>query len=124
MTASHRLGAATGLCGAVLILTGSVVLAQRARPPAPPAPDNATCLACHEDPSLVSATGKRLSVEDKKFGASIHGTLGMACVDCHADLKSTADFPHPEKLAKVDCSGCHAGDRKSTRLNSSYGYIS
>jgi len=31
----------------------------------------------------------------------------MACVDCHADLKTTVDFPHGEKLARVDCATCH-----------------
>ncbi len=39
------------------------------------------------------------------FGKSIHGPL--ACTDCHADL-ATAELPHAEKLAAVDCSTCHA----------------
>jgi hypothetical protein len=39
------------------------------------------------------------------FGKSIHGQ--MACVDCHADLAQTAEFPHPEKLQRVSCATCH-----------------
>jgi hypothetical protein len=39
------------------------------------------------------------------FEKSIHGA--MSCVDCHADLATTTEWPHPEKLAKVDCSTCH-----------------
>ena len=105
MAVPLRQAAVVGLLTSALI--GPVVLAQRAKPPAPTPPDNATCLACHEDPALVSSAGKRLSVDAPKFIASIHGALGMACVDCHADLKATVDFPHAEKLAKVDCTGCH-----------------
>lgn len=93
MATSFRIRAAAGLLAS--ILTGSMVLAERGAPPAQKPPDNDTCLACHGDAS------------PKKFGASLHGTLGMACVDCHAALKTTADFPHAEKLAKVNCVGCH-----------------
>lgn len=42
------------------------------------------------------------------FQASVHGQAGLACVDCHADLARTTDFPHAEDLAPVDCSSCHS----------------
>jgi len=66
------------------------------------------CLACHADASMKNDAGRSISVDDKKFHSSIHGSLG--CSDCHADVK---EFPHPEHIAPVDCKKCHtdqAGD--------------
>jgi hypothetical protein len=74
------------------------------QPPAA-APANADCLACHEDDSAVRADGRPVVVKPAPFEASIHGSL--SCVDCHADLASMTELPHPEKLARVDCSTCH-----------------
>ena len=105
MAESFRLATAAGLLTSVLV--GPVALAQRAKPSAPAPPDNATCLACHEDSSLVSASGKRLTVDPAKYGGSVHGSLNLACIDCHVDLKSTVEFPHADKVAKVTCTGCH-----------------
>lgn len=78
--------------------------------PQPPAdaqaaPANADCLACHDDPSAARADGRSVAIKPAVMEASIHGPL--ACVDCHADLAKTTDFPHPEKLARVDCAACH-----------------
>jgi hypothetical protein len=39
------------------------------------------------------------------FSVSTHARL--ACVDCHADLAAVAEFPHPDKLATVNCASCH-----------------
>jgi nitrate/TMAO reductase-like tetraheme cytochrome c subunit len=75
---------------------------------APPAPTNDVCLACHGDASAVGASGRSIAVDPAKFEASVHGALGLACVDCHKDLARTTDFPHPEKLAPVDCTSCHS----------------
>ena len=80
----------------------------RAAAPTPKAPSNDDCLGCHEDPSAKRANGSSLFVDKKVFAESVHGAAGAACVDCHTDLAKTTDFPHPEKLAKPDCSGCHA----------------
>ncbi len=74
-------------------------------PATPAAPANTDCLMCHEDESLVRADGRSVAVKPAAFEKSIHGSL--ACVDCHQDLATFTDFPHPEKLAKVDCSMCH-----------------
>ncbi|HEX5135186.1 MAG TPA: cytochrome c3 family protein, partial [Thermoanaerobaculia bacterium] len=72
-----------------------------------PAPTNEDCLTCHQDPAAKRANGTSISVSKDKFAASAHGQAGLACVDCHADLAKTQDFPHKEKLKKVDCAACH-----------------
>ncbi|HXW08265.1 MAG TPA: cytochrome c3 family protein [Vicinamibacterales bacterium] len=69
------------------------------------APSNADCLACHEDDAAVRADGRPVVVKPAVFEGSVHGAL--SCVDCHADLAAGAGFPHPEKLARADCSTCH-----------------
>jgi hypothetical protein len=46
-----------------------------------------------------------MAVDQKVFADSKHGPL--ACVDCHKDLATLQEFPHPEKLAKVACASCH-----------------
>lgn len=65
------------------------------------------CLACHDDPSLVSEQGVSLAVDPEIYQNSIHGESGIECVDCHFDLGDAEDFPHEVPLAKVDCSMCH-----------------
>ena len=89
---------------AALLLTAAPL--QAAATPKPPANDD--CLTCHSDSSAARADGSSISVDPKVFGASIHGQAGASCVDCHTDLAKAADFPHPEKLARPDCSACHA----------------
>jgi len=92
---------------AAFLLTAAPLRAA-APPPPPKAPPNEDCLACHEDPSAKRANGSSIFVDNKVFGDSVHGAAGASCVDCHQDLAKTVDFPHPEKLAKPDCSPCHA----------------
>ncbi len=74
---------------------------------APKPPSNEDCLACHDDPSAKRADGRSVAVSAKAFAASVHGEGGIACVNCHADLARATEFPHAEKLARVDCAGCH-----------------
>jgi predicted CXXCH cytochrome family protein len=62
------------------------------------------CLACHADKGLQNTAGQNISVDGENFGQSIHGSLG--CNACHADMKG---YPHPDKIAKVKCDTCHAG---------------
>jgi hypothetical protein len=89
-------------------LTAATAFAQKpAAPSAAKAPTNDDCLACHGDPAAAGANGRSVAVAPDKFGASVHGQSGIACVDCHADLARAVDFPHPEKLAPVACSTCH-----------------
>jgi len=54
---------------------------------------------------MTSTSGKSISIDPAKHVASVHGTLG--CNDCHTTIK---DFPHPDKVAKVQCSTCHSGE--------------
>ncbi len=94
-----------------LILIGIAVPGAAAgRPSAKPT--NADCLACHGDSTLThEVNGKPVSlgVDEKKFTASIHGSM-FTCVDCHDDLKSA---PHETTPAKVSCSKCHADADKA-----------
>jgi nitrate/TMAO reductase-like tetraheme cytochrome c subunit len=92
---------------AAILLTAAPL--QAAAPP-PKAPANDDCLACHEDPTAERANGSPVLVDRAAFAASVHGVAGASCVDCHQDLAKTADFPHVEKLAPVDCASCHASE--------------
>jgi cytochrome b subunit of formate dehydrogenase len=78
------------------ILVGLVLVATEARAGSKAGPPgNDECLACHEDP---------------RTNRSVHGPL--ACVDCHSDLSKVKDFPHAEKLRKVECGSCHEDETK------------
>lgn len=76
-------------------------------PAAPKPPANDDCLACHGDASAAGAGGRSVAVLPEKYGASIHGLAGVACVDCHVDLAKAVEFPHAEKLAAPSCAACH-----------------
>lgn len=71
----------------------------------PAAPTTEDCQACHGEPSMARANGTPVHVEPEAFAQSVHAPL--ACVDCHADLATFTDFPHPEDLAPVNCATCH-----------------
>ena len=79
-------------------------------PPKPPANDD--CVACH-DATATRPNGRSMAVDATRFEASTHGP--MACVDCHADLAKLTEFPHPDKLAKVECGSCHDDVRSKYR---------
>ncbi len=66
------------------------------------------CLACHGDAGMTDSGGHSISVDGKTFSSSIHGSL--KCGDCHADIK---EYPHPDKVAKVECKNCHADESSS-----------
>jgi nitrate/TMAO reductase-like tetraheme cytochrome c subunit len=68
-------------------------------------PGNDDCLACHGDADVKRENGTSIAVDQQVFAQSKHGALD--CVDCHKDLATTQDFPHPEKLATVGCATCH-----------------
>jgi formate dehydrogenase gamma subunit len=71
-------------------------------------PGDEQCLACHSEAGMKSAAGKSISIDPAKHGASAHAILG--CGDCHTAIK---DFPHPAKVAKVQCAKCHADEAKA-----------
>lgn len=66
-------------------------------------PQDETCLTCHGQAGMKSEAGKSISIDPGKHAASAHAILG--CKDCHTGIK---DFPHPDKIARVKCSACHA----------------
>ncbi len=86
-------------------------LAAQSKPPQPLKQDE-NCLACHGQAGMKSDAGKSISIDPGKHAASVHGILG--CTDCHTTIK---DFPHPAKIAKVQCSTCHE-DETSHMANS------
>jgi hypothetical protein len=89
-------------------LTAAVASAQKpAGKAAPKPPTNDDCLACHGDAAAVGENGRSVAVLPDKFGASIHGQSGIACVDCHADLAKGADSHPGQKLSAVSCGKCH-----------------
>lgn len=73
--------------------------------PAKPLPQDEACLACHGQPGMNSEKGKDISVRPEAHAASVHGILG--CRDCHTSIR---EFPHPAKIAKVQCASCHADE--------------
>lgn len=79
-----------------------------AKPKARPLKQDAACLACHGTPGMKSEKGENISVNPTKHAASAHGILG--CQDCHTSIN---DFPHPAKIAKVQCVTCHDQEAKS-----------
>jgi hypothetical protein len=111
------------ICGATVLwalAVGFSVRAHLAAPPPPAAaipqaaaqtpeavepPANSDCLMCHEDDSAAREDGTPVVVKQEVFEASVHGIF--SCVDCHQDLAAAAEWPHPQKLARVDCSMCH-----------------
>jgi formate dehydrogenase gamma subunit len=83
-----------------VILTSAVAFAAAAA--------DQECLACHGEAGMKSAAGKSISIDPAKHAASAHGVLG--CRDCHTAIK---EFPHPAKIAKVQCATCHADEAKA-----------
>jgi hypothetical protein len=72
-------------------------------------PADEDCLACHGDRDLKTEGGRSLFVSSEAAADSVHGRLGLECVDCHAGLKRVEGFPHAAKVPPVDCGSCHAG---------------
>jgi predicted CXXCH cytochrome family protein len=54
---------------------------------------------------MQDGSGKNISVDGHKFGASIHGSL--KCGDCHTAIK---EYPHPDHPTPVQCETCHADE--------------
>lgn len=70
------------------------------------------CLSCHGTVGMKSDKGKDISINPAKHASSAHGIL--ACLDCHTSIK---DFPHPAKIAKVECATCHEDVAKSMKTS-------
>jgi len=63
---------------------------------------NRDCLTCHGEAGMQDASGRSISVDAHKFGASLHGSL--KCSDCHTGIK---EYPHPDQVTPVKCDSCH-----------------
>ncbi|MGC4084288.1 MAG: cytochrome c3 family protein [Vicinamibacterales bacterium] len=94
-----------GLSLATSLLFLGVAAAAFAQPQSVKPPGNDDCLACHGDADAKRENGTSIAVDQTVFTDSKHGPL--ACVDCHKDLATLQEFPHAEKLAKVNCASCH-----------------
>jgi len=101
-----------GVAGLVVALSVAV----HVRPVAAQAKDE-TCLACHGQKGMKSVAGNDIFVDPAKHGASVHGSL--TCDTCHTDIK---EFPHPQKIAKVECATCHS-DEAAQLPNSIHGTV-
>jgi len=100
-----------------LFVVAGTGMAGAANPPAD-APDDETCLACHDSDGMVKdlANGETLSltVGGDRFAHSLHGWVG--CAGCHADVDPDlhpADRPIASrsafaKHASAVCAECHA----------------
>jgi hypothetical protein len=78
---------------------------------------NGQCFQCHEDQSLKGESGGSVFVNKGIFDKSIHARSGLNCVSCHTDLENVKDFPHAEKLAKVNCAACHDDAQKKFQVS-------
>jgi hypothetical protein len=64
------------------------------------------CLDCHSQSgtsvSFKNGDTRDVTIDKAAWDASVHGSLGVGCTDCHSDIK---EYPHPEN-----------GDRSSRDL--------
>jgi hypothetical protein len=68
---------------------------------------NEVCFGCHGETGLTGTRGDTVHVDSVRFAASVHAGAGLECTSCHQDLAGNQEWPHPEKLKKVDCGQCH-----------------
>lgn len=65
------------------------------------------CLMCHGDVTMMESMGvdnwESLLVDAGGYQTSVHAEA-TGCVGCHMDI---SEFPHPEQVARVECSNCH-----------------
>ncbi len=85
--------------------TAEVAAEPAPRPEAKPLADE-DCMQCHIDKDLRREEGKRkgssVAVPSNVLAGTPHE--GMACIDCHADVK---EVPHAATLAEPACGHCH-----------------
>ncbi len=81
------------------------------------------CLFCHTDAGNFTGleNAEQLVVTADQVGGSIHGMLGLRCVDCHMDLMGSEEIPHASPLQPVECGMCHY-DVMETFEQSYHGY--
>lgn len=93
--------------------------------PATAADPSAACLDCHRQPDLTvgfkSGETSSVTIDAKRWAASVHGAGGISCTDCHGDI---SDYPHPELADRTrrdltlrlytSCQQCHEDQFKRT----------
>jgi cytochrome b subunit of formate dehydrogenase len=93
-----------------LVLASGVLVTGLLAQPAKPLPGSDDCLGCHE---TGVRTGKRQPGVPPPFdaaGLKASPHAGQECSACHAEL-AKKEFPHPEKLAPVECGTCHPDEQ-------------
>jgi Cytochrome c552 len=108
-----HLATAAPLLGVALLLLDSPLL--RAQ----------ECLDCHGEPgsSVEFKNGEQrdVTIDKKAWEASVHGSAGLGCTDCHSDI---SEYPHPELADRssrdltlrlyTSCQQCHEEQYKKT----------
>ncbi|MCL5743053.1 MAG: hypothetical protein M1541_03855 [Acidobacteria bacterium] len=100
----------TGRTGVLLICAGlAIALAQDSKTKALPGSEE--CAGCHDPGRRASKreAGVPPNFDAAALRASPHASL--ECANCHSQLEKVKDFPHPEKLAPVDCGSCHPDEQ-------------
>jgi hypothetical protein len=105
-----------GLVFKIVVLFSGLTLFAQPQSLLAAADPNESCMACHEDQNLKDSNGRILFVNNRDFKQSIHGRLGITCVNCHRDLENITDFPHAERLSKVNCTPCHQEAQKEFQV--------
>ncbi|HEX9800312.1 MAG TPA: cytochrome c3 family protein [Thermoanaerobaculia bacterium] len=60
------------------------------------------CLNCHGDADLVGDAA--LAVDGEAWSATVHGTAGIGCLDCH---HGKTEYPHDTDAPEQACATCH-----------------
>lgn len=125
-----QFGLASMALGAVILLSVLAFLRPGTAAAAPQSqsttPSNESCLFCHQEQGLTTEIGGQplpLTIDGALYDASVHGTEGIACADCHSNITT---FPHPEVTASSPrdfslelyqaqtCQRCHSEQHQST----------
>ncbi len=76
------------------------------------AQSNDECLMCHGDASMMQSMGvdnwKAKVIDPVRFKQSVHADAAT-CTGCHWDV---TEYPHPEKVQKVECGLCHSSEQE------------
>ncbi len=93
--------------GLALMLAG-LRAATASEPPA--LPGSESCVMCHQGGPMAArrAADTPPPYDPAALRASPHA--GLECAACHVDLAEVKEFPHPAKLAKVECGNCHSSE--------------
>ncbi len=114
---ARGLRAAAVLLVALVAILGGSVFALSAPATAPggkpaPLPGSDDCTMCHQPgaPNATRAPDEAPNFDASGLRAGPHA--GVECAKCHDELQN-GDFPHKQKLKKVDCGHCHAPEYRN-----------